>query len=78
MTNQSTPQSPPPPVNALLPDDSITQLLVYKESLYALTSLGFILRCDDSAWVWRQVPAPIDFNLARSLQENSDGSQKTE
>lgn len=63
------------PVNALLPDDSIVQLITYEGALYALTSLGFILRCDDSAWVWRQIPAPIDINLARSLQESPEEAQ---
>ena len=72
---------PPPPVNVLLEGDSIVQLLETNEgNLLALTSFGFILKCDASAWIWHQVPAPIDLKLAKLLQESpeaANGAQET-
>lgn len=64
-------------MGALLPDDHIVQLVSHDGGLYALTSLGFILKADNGQWAWRQVPCPLEINLTRTLQEAPDGTQET-
>lgn len=68
------------PVELLIGDDHITQLLVDNGQLLALTDFGFILKYNDHDATWTQFPAPFSVNLARQLearQEEDNGSQTT-
>ena len=71
----------PQPVEVLLGDDRIVQLLLDDGQLLALTAFGFILQHNSNSGVWTQFPAPISVNLARQLQaqqeEAKDGAQET-